>query len=191
MLGFALAPDGSKVYVGGVMDGVNVASTADFVFAKKSTTPVQCLAASGTTLFACSDDRTGGFAVGVSTDDGATFAPMLHLRDIRGPLACGAGTATAQCAQYWPGIRDSLDGGANAAGDAAMPIVDAETPDSSAPPSDDHVADGAATASSCAAGSSTERSALPFFAFLALVAWRTRVRTNRTRTRAASGAKSA
>jgi hypothetical protein len=124
MLGFALTPDGAKIYVGGINDGVHAASTSDFAFTKTSPLPVQCLSATSTALYACSGDETGGFAIGVSGDDGATFRPVLHLRDIRGPLACAADASAAQCAQAWPGVRDGL-GGAVDAGDGGGARLDA------------------------------------------------------------------
>ena len=115
MLGFALAPDGSKVYLGGPSDGVQVASTADFQFTKKSAVAVQCLTANGGTLYACSNDKNGGFAVGASTDDGATFTPKLHLTTIRGAIVCASPDASAaECALEWPTVRDLLNGGSDA-----------------------------------------------------------------------------
>src|SRR5262249_13015982 len=74
MLGFALSPDGSKVYFGGPRDGLMLASRSDLAFVQRSTLDVECLATSGTTLYACSTEPSG-FLVGSSDDDGATFAP--------------------------------------------------------------------------------------------------------------------
>jgi hypothetical protein len=119
MLGFALAPDGSKVYVGGKADGVNVAATTDFAFTKKSATPVECLTATSGALYACSGDKTAGFTVGASTDDGATFAPLLHLYDVRGPLACAADASAAQCVAQWPALHSILGSPPDAGSDAS------------------------------------------------------------------------
>jgi MYXO-CTERM domain-containing protein len=101
--GFALSPDGSKVYIGGQKDGLKVASTADFKFEQRSTVEIQCLAISPDGLWACSNERMG-FVAGLSTDDGRTFEPRLRFCDIGGPLAsCGPGTATyEQCQKNWP-----------------------------------------------------------------------------------------
>jgi photosystem II stability/assembly factor-like uncharacterized protein len=121
LLGFALSPDGKKVYVGGPgpgpdqggnprpADGLNVASTSDFVFTKRSAVAVQCLLATKDALWGCSNER-GGFVLGVSTDDGATFAPKLaRLCDVRGPLACAEGTSTArECPKQWAQQRAAL-----------------------------------------------------------------------------------
>ena len=118
MLGFAISPDGQKIYAGGAKDGLLVATSSALTFTKKSPIAVQCLTANGTTLYACSNE-VSGFILGASQDDGATFAPMLHLYGVRGPLACGPSTSEAQCQPLWPPLRDSLgtapaDGGADA-----------------------------------------------------------------------------
>jgi hypothetical protein len=102
--GFALSPDGSKVYLGGD-DGVQVAPSSTLLFAHTSSTPVECLATSGSTLYACSND-THGFLVGSSLDDGATFTPLLHSCTF-GPLACGPTTSAATC--MWA-LQQELNG---------------------------------------------------------------------------------
>ena len=96
MLGFALSPDGSKVYAGGVEQGLFVATRDSLSFQNTSSVHVQCLATRGAELWACSDEASG-FIAGVSTDDGATFKSKLHL--VAQPLiACSAdAAATVQC----------------------------------------------------------------------------------------------
>jgi hypothetical protein len=117
MLGFALSPDGSKVFAGGDVDGLMVGDRASMSFASQPSIVlgsdggptklyVQCLATRGSELWACADE-SNGFIAGVSTDDGATFAPKLHLNSVRAPirccasapgaLACGADSGGAQC----------------------------------------------------------------------------------------------
>jgi hypothetical protein len=99
MLGFALSPDGSKVYVGSPEQGLWSASASDMVFRKVSPIGVQCLATRGTELWACSAS-SDGFVAGVSTDDGVTFAPRLaSVGGYRGPIACGAGARQAACGE--------------------------------------------------------------------------------------------
>jgi hypothetical protein len=110
LLGFALSPDGSKIFVGGPKDGLYAAQRSAMQFEKKSETAVQCLAASGRTLWACSA-MTAGFILGRSDDDGSTFAAALSLDGVRGPVACAAGTGTAACQADWPRLRDQLAGG--------------------------------------------------------------------------------
>ncbi|WP_394843387.1 hypothetical protein LZC95_40865 [Pendulispora brunnea] len=106
ILGFALSGDGSKVWVGGT-DGLYEASRDDFALTKKSAAQIQCLTWFQGTLYACSTESSG-FILGASTDDGVTFAPLLHLATVRGPLACASATPTANCIIEWPAIRDQL-----------------------------------------------------------------------------------
>ena len=90
ILGFALSPDGSKIYVGTQDEGLFVAAKTDLVFRQTSSIHVQCLATRAAELWACSD-AVSGFVVGVSTDDGATFEPRLAtVTDLAGPVACAA-----------------------------------------------------------------------------------------------------
>jgi hypothetical protein len=92
MLGFALSPDGTKIYIGSDEDGLWMGSSTDLVFQKKSSIIVQCLATRGNELWACSA-ALSGFIAGVSTDDGATFTAKLPLiGTLTGPIACAAGT---------------------------------------------------------------------------------------------------
>jgi hypothetical protein len=106
--GFALSPDGSKVFIGGPKDGIRVASTTDFQFQQRSNIEIQCLALSEDGLWACSNEQNG-FVVGLSKDEGVTFEPRLHFCDIRGPLACAQGTPTNdRCGQRWPVQKATL-----------------------------------------------------------------------------------
>ena len=107
MLGFALAPDGSRVYLGGLDDGLWTADSSTLAFEQRSLLPVQCLAASTDTLYACSDGM-GGFALGASRDGGASFTPRLQLEDVRGPLVCAAQSSVARCAAEWPDMARRL-----------------------------------------------------------------------------------
>lgn len=124
LTGFALSPDGSKIYIGGQQDGVLSASTADYAFQKRSDVEVQCLAMRGDELWACSNERSG-FVAGVSTDDGATFEARVRFCDISGPLtSCGPGTATNdRCTPNWPAQKALLGcggGGDPGAGDGGL-----------------------------------------------------------------------
>lgn len=99
MLGLALSPDGSKIYIGSVADGLLVAPTTSFAFTQTSTIHVQCLVTRGTDLWACSDE-VSGFVAGVSQNDGKTFTPVLHLLGIEGPVQCPAKSTAAQCTAW-------------------------------------------------------------------------------------------
>lgn len=124
LLGVALSPDGSRLAIGGPTIGVRVASRDTLVFEQRSATPVSCLAWVSSGLHACGAGTSAGFSVARSTDDGATFTPLLTtLNDICGPLdACGTGSAfQTTCGPRWPAIAatfggDGVDRCANGAG---------------------------------------------------------------------------
>ena len=117
MLGFALSPDGSKIYAGGNIDGLYVGQRETGTFVRTQSVVsggeggpidvhVECLATRGSELWACADEPSG-FIAGVSTDDGATFEPRLHLGSVGaaipcepgapGALACGADASASEC----------------------------------------------------------------------------------------------
>lgn len=123
LLGFALSPDGSKVFVGTKESGLWSASTGDLAFTQvNANVGVQCLAtrqaANGTELWACGNQYTappgkaGNFIVGRSVDDGVTFEAKLPtlttLEGIaqcpaptNGSMACGLGSpASCTCDEY-------------------------------------------------------------------------------------------
>jgi hypothetical protein len=147
ILGFALSPDGSKIYAGTKEDGLFVAMKSDLTFRKTSSIHVQCLATRGPELWACSD-AVSGFVLGVSADDGATFsakmatitslaAPIACGASAGGPLACGAAANGSQCgAAFTLFCQNSLEGrcapDAQDAGaaDATLPVVPARPPSS-------------------------------------------------------------
>jgi len=140
--GFALAPDGKKLFIGGPRDGVKVANTTDFAFVQKSTVEIQCLSLSTDGLWGCSNEKSG-FVVGLSKDEGATFEAKLHFCDIRGPLACPAGSTTqvecslggtaSNASPPWPpqravlgcGSDPGVDGGAT---DGGLPDGSTDNP---------------------------------------------------------------
>jgi photosystem II stability/assembly factor-like uncharacterized protein len=121
MLGFALAPDGSEVFIGfgdpsdrgTSIDPEKVglwhASTSDFQFEKRFNHTVQCLGWSARGLYACSRLDPAGFDLGLSKDGGRTFEVVQNRRRINGPAPCAAGTAGAnQCtAQVWKAVCDT------------------------------------------------------------------------------------
>jgi hypothetical protein len=120
LLGFALSPDGRQIALGGAgglailarterADGGSDASTQVdgdggggglYTVVATNPLPVSCLAWTAGGLFACADEISAGFTIGVSRDDGRTFAPMLHLAELT-PVACAAGTSGALCAGEW------------------------------------------------------------------------------------------
>jgi len=106
LLAFALSPDGSQLFFGGE-DGLHAGQTSDLQFEQRSELRLLCLAATNDTLYACSDERSG-FTVGASRDGGSSFAPLLHLNTVRGPLACGPDATVASCEADWPKVRAQL-----------------------------------------------------------------------------------
>jgi hypothetical protein len=129
LLAFALSPDGSRVYIGGLRDGVKSANTTDFVFEDRASIEAQCLTATSDGLWACSTEKSG-FIAGFSKDDGRTFEPRLDFCTIRGPLACPAETPTGSvCPPVWPAQRSFL--GCSATGDAGA--AGQTSPDAGAP----------------------------------------------------------
>jgi hypothetical protein len=122
MLGFALSTDGSRVYVGSVEDGLVAANASDLVFSQTSTTQIQCLMTSGTTLYACGNEANSGFILGSTTNEGASFTTLLRLDTIHQPLACPPTSSAATCLTQWPALEQELgiDAGLGAS-DAGAP----------------------------------------------------------------------
>jgi hypothetical protein len=144
MLGFALAPDGSEVYVGSENDGLWAASSNDFAFRQRSSIPITCLATRGAELWACSVG-TGGFVLGASSDDGVTFTPKLStVGALTGPRACapdvsgagcGASQNASQCVVEWDQFCTSFPCGVDGGGFDGSGIDGASSPLSEAAPS--------------------------------------------------------
>lgn len=107
LLGFALSPDGSEIFVGGPEDGLWWASGAARQFERRSATPILCLLSLPNLLYACSNEQLG-FALGVSTDGGRQFSAKLRLSEVRGPVACAPETSGGVCAAAWPPIAARL-----------------------------------------------------------------------------------
>jgi MYXO-CTERM domain-containing protein len=144
LLGFALSTDGSTVFVGGPADGVASApawpadSGAALAFKRMSKLGVSCLAWTGGKLYACMGEPQNSYRqeLGVSTDDGATFAPEFLFACIPGPLVCPGSPIEHECSaglgllRASVGICDSdaaaapCDGGCDSDG-ASGPSTDA------------------------------------------------------------------
>ncbi len=119
IVGFALAPDGSKVALG-TKDGIFVAHTSDYVFQQTNSIAPTCLTWSAAGLYACAQETTVGFSIALSGDDGAHFSPLYHLALECGPK-CAAASPTALACPAAPCEAPSNSGGAgeNAGGDSA------------------------------------------------------------------------
>ncbi len=107
ILGFALAPDGARVFAGN-RDGVYSSPTDTFAFTKGASADTQCLGATAHALWACSTERSG-FFVGVSRGTGKSFDAKLHLEELKGPVECPAESSVGkQCTTEWPKLRREL-----------------------------------------------------------------------------------
>jgi hypothetical protein len=106
--GFALAPDGAKVAAGSSIAGVSTADTTTFDFQKKSAVGPLCLTWTARGLFVCATEAQDQMTIGLSSDDGATFATLLHLDQIV-PLVCDADAQeSAACAGRWSVAASTL-----------------------------------------------------------------------------------
>jgi hypothetical protein len=133
LFGFALSPDGSEVLVGygdpvdpaRVVDaaalGIYRASTSDFAFTKIYAGSVSCLTWTANGLYACTSQGEREFALGIAPSSdfdlgvAEPFAPLLDLREVRGPVECPACTTRGACLESWPttcALFGSCDAGA-------------------------------------------------------------------------------
>ena len=126
LAGFALSPDGGRVFVGSDTDGVLSASTSDHAFTKVNDVGARCLTATDTALYVCAREAKAGYTIGKSLDGGATFTAIHHAQCLRGPdPACGADSSIATvCPGPWAAQKQLLQvetceegqGGAGGAG---------------------------------------------------------------------------
>ena len=108
LLGFALAPDGNSLHVGGPEDGLLTGALDGTPLTQAAKLKVQCLTRQGNALWACSNEASG-FVAGTSADAGPVFAARLHLGDIAGPLECAKGSSVAkECETDWRKLRSDL-----------------------------------------------------------------------------------
>lgn len=109
LLGFALAPDGQSLRFGSPEDGLYAADRADLVPVKVGDLGPLCLLWTTEGLYTCADQFQDDFVVGVSQDGGASFAPLLTLDGLCGPLPCPEGTSTGDlCELTWGPTRATI-----------------------------------------------------------------------------------
>lgn len=125
MQGFALSPDGTRVYLGSTNAGLLVANASDLAFTQKSALAIQCLATSGSTLYACSSEPSAHavtgtpFVLGATIDEGTNWQPLLALSGVRGPIQCPPQSiATTTCVPKWPTLAETLAIDAGTSNDA-------------------------------------------------------------------------
>jgi hypothetical protein len=175
LLGFALSTDGTKVFVGGPLDGVLAAAAYPtdagpaLAFAARFAGAVQCLSWIDGALYACTGEPSNPFRkeLAISTDDGATFASLFHFACMAGPLACPGGAIDSACSPGLALLRASIgdcdadgggadDAGSDAGGEGA--VADAAAADAGAAPSGD-AAGGDAAGGDAAGGDAASGSA--------------------------------
>lgn len=104
LAGFALSPDGAQLAVGGPTDPIQIASATDYAFTPVNELGVTCLTWTDDGIFACADQATAGFSVGLSTDEGASFEPLFKPSQLTLQV-CDAGTPVADsCPNAWRGL---------------------------------------------------------------------------------------
>jgi hypothetical protein len=75
---------------------------------------VRALAERGGVLHVVASDVLDDLVVGRSVDEGASWTPLLHFRDVRGPLQCG--NLPAVCAGPWAALQGLFNPGHTSAG---------------------------------------------------------------------------
>ncbi len=131
MFGFAQSPDGQNVWAGSgdATEGLFRSTDRGRTFAPVAKASIFCLHDTPTELFTCSNPFTaGGYAIGVSKDDGATVKPLIEFSNILGPVACDAGAGLA-CDKSWTAMHATLTTQTAAPAPSAPPSA----PDASAP----------------------------------------------------------
>jgi uncharacterized protein (TIGR03382 family) len=159
VLGGAWAPDGSSAYLAGPLDGLWRSDDGARTFAGVRTSLfLRCVVATSDAVWVCADDFTAGFAIGRSTDRGASFGTIARLSSIVGLASCPSGTALADACAGEAAVLESVLAAApttvpDAGIDAGAGELDAGSDAAIAPP--------APASCHCAAGAGTT-SAIPF-----------------------------
>jgi hypothetical protein len=123
LYGFALSPDGKQIAVGGPRDVLSVASSSDYQFKPVSTLQPLCLKWSAAGLYACADEVSFGFSLGLSLDSGAHFSALFHKTELKLRVCPVSEPTGLYCPQAWVGQQAVLG-------------IDAGAPDSGVEPSD-------------------------------------------------------
>jgi photosystem II stability/assembly factor-like uncharacterized protein len=191
LVGFALSPDGSKIAVGDdatlVVLSRSETDGGTFSVTRTRSLHVGCLTWSPLGLFACATESADGFSLGRSTDEGATFAPLLRFAMLA-PASCPATSIAARCSSIWCSIADTLgaactgenrnDGGEDADVDVASAVSDASSDAQHVTDADATLAEPAESSSllpgvssasgGCQVCTGTVSSAAPFLLFFSL-----------------------
>ncbi len=143
--GFAVAPVGDEIALGGPGDGIWVGASDGTGLEHRSDVQPNCLGWSVDGLYACADQKLAAFSIGRSTDRGTTFETLLRFDGLCGYTGCGADTlAGMTCPADWELVSRTVDatcgtdaGAPDAARDATLGVTDAPTDvDAPSPASD-------------------------------------------------------
>lgn len=108
LLGFALSPDGKRVAIGTIADGIQLANTTDHTFKQVCPVESRCLTWTNAGIYTCANEFANSFTLGLSTDEGKTFKTLYKLNEMC-PLECPAGSpGTTACASVWPALAATL-----------------------------------------------------------------------------------
>jgi hypothetical protein len=118
---FLVGSDGT-LYAGSQSGKLYVKKAADAAFTAHPAPHLRCLGqrSGSERIYGCADMVVDGFSLGVSDDHGLTFAKVMSLRDLLGPLTCAE--VQANCAAHWERIQGSLFGS-----DAGVVVPDGGT----------------------------------------------------------------
>jgi hypothetical protein len=123
MAGFAFSADGKRVFIGGIAEGIKVATVEDAVAGKAGafrsvfSGKVWGLGMNAGKLYAGTDDfaMKPPFMLGVSADEGATFAPVMNHCEVSFPSCPASSTMELRCREQWERVGgyvfDLLDEG--------------------------------------------------------------------------------
>ncbi len=179
MLGFALSPDGATVAVAGDTAGIWTAPADTLSFTKVSSVAARCLTWTSEGLYACANVFVDGFTVGLSTNAGKTFTPVMLLQKLCGPKVCGAETSVGKtCGDAWGATQLALGG---ADGGAICEPDGGSSGSSSGGGGGDMSSSGGGTSCSCSAAGGAAGSLLPALALASIGALRARRRRGASR----------
>jgi len=174
MFGFTRTSDGATVWAGSgdAEDGLYRSTDRGATFTQVAKTTIFCLHRAADKLLTCSNPFTeGGYALGESTDEGATVRPIAQFADIAGPVPCDGGAGEKCQGHEWREMHATLTTPTSSPSASAAPADDASSglPDAGSPP------EPFARSSRCGCSVAGQPGGIPFAALLTplvAMAWR-------------------
>lgn len=137
--GVAISEDGQHVWAGSWYGGFYRSDDGGVTFdTLDASLRVRCLSYRPGELWICTDDVTGPFALGLSTDLGTTIEPLWTFRDSVNDTGCPLCSQVGGiCPSYWPDVEFDLGlptatDALPADPDASVSCVDGALPDAGA-----------------------------------------------------------